>query len=295
MFARASAARTSRKGTSGSWQVTHNNLVSGIAKCGVCGGRMKQEVTVKKGGNRRNGKNPDAVYEAKQDISYLKCHNALNRVFDERLGRVRCDNRNWVRYEKLERSVVEFASGWVAKNRHGAPSADIAEVEVQVAEVRRLMEGKQQEADNAAVSFTQTRSPTMERLMLKLEAEVAEMAKEVKALEGRLMAMRSSAPSPDFLALIEKQQAAVFSEDEAERYPARVAMKQTLGTLIRSMECDAERNTHIVIGDNAMRLSFDAEGQLIGTDYGQGTIYTGPNGEIDWHPDFPDADYEYAA
>ena len=34
MFAKASAARDSRQGTSGSWQITHNNLLSGIAKCG---------------------------------------------------------------------------------------------------------------------------------------------------------------------------------------------------------------------------------------------------------------------
>lgn len=291
MYARASAARNSRQRTSGSWQITHNNLFSGIAKCGICGGRMKQEVVVRKGGNRRNSKNPEAVYQSKQDISYLKCHNALNRVFDEERGRLRCENTNWVRYEKLERAVVTFASGWLARNRQGAPSAEIAEVEVQVAEARRFMEGKQQEADNAAISFVQTRSPTMERLMLRLEAEVAELGKDMKALESKLDAMRSSAPSPDFLAQIEKQEAAVFSEDDEKRAAARVAMKQTLGTLIKSMECDTDRNTHVVIGDNAIRLSFDAEGELIGTEHGQGTMFLGPNGEIDWHPDYPDAEY----
>ena len=292
VFARAQAARQGRKNTSGSWQITHNNLFSGIAKCGICGGRMKLENVVRKGTLKSYGKRTKLKYPARQDFSYLKCHNALNRVFDEDRGRLRCYNRNWVRYEKLEQAVVDFASGWLAKNRDAAPNGDIIEAEVQVAEARRIMEGKQREAETAAISFVSTQSPTMERLMLKLEAEAAEQAKAVKALEARLMSMRSSAPSPDFLAQIETQREALFSEDPEVRNPARVAMKQTLGSLIYSMECDTGRNTHVRIGGNGMLLSFDPEGQLIGSEYGQDTVFLGPNGEIDWHPDHPDADYE---
>lgn len=294
VFAKAQAARQGRKGTSGAWQITHNNLFSGIAKCRSCGGRMKQEVVVRKGGNRRNGKNPDAVYQSKQDISYLKCHNALNRVWDEANDRPRCENRNWVRYEKLEKAVVEFAAGWLALNRQSAPTAAIAEMEVQIAEARRFLEDKQKQADNAAVSFTRTSSVTMERLMLQLEVEVADQQKEIDALEKRLMAARTADPSPDLLDEIENQKRALDSQDDEERNRARVAMKQTLRGIITSMECCTSRDTMIVLGDRAMGLVFGNEGELVQSVVLQDTIY-GPHGEVDWHPDFPDADYTIAA
>ncbi|MDM7954763.1 recombinase family protein [Blastomonas sp.] len=291
-FAKAHAARQARKSTSGSWKKTHDNLFSGIAKCGVCDGRMKLETTVKKGALRRYSKTPHLKYVAKQSFSYLKCHNALNRVHDEERGIPRCTNRNWVRYEKLEKAVVELVSGWLAQNQLGAPTADISDVEVQVAEARRYLEDKQAQAANAAVSFVRTNSATMERLMLELEAEAAEQSKEIASLEAHLMSLRSSSPSPDFLALIDHQQTSVFSDDAETRNAARVAMKQTLNSLIKSMECDTERNMHIVIGANALRLSYNQEGELIGKEHGQGTTFLGPNGEIDWHPDFPEAEYQ---
>lgn len=292
MFAKASAARAGRKGTSGAWQITHNNLFSGIAKCGICGGRMKQEVVVRKGGSRRNGKNREAVYQSKQDISYLKCHNALNCVTDEETGRPRCSNRNWLRYEKLEQAVVQFAAGWLALDRQGAPTADVAALEVEIADARRFLTDKQRQADNAAISFTRTGSATMERLMLGLEAEVAEDSKAIMLLDERLAAQRTNAPSPDFLRLIEEQRAALYSDVDEERSAARVAMKQTLRRLIRSMEIDTKRNAHVILAGNAQLFSFNCEGELIGNTDGQGRIELGPNGEIDWHPDFPDADYE---
>jgi len=291
MFAKAAAARESRKGTSGAWQITHNNLFSGIAKCSECGGRMKQEITVHKGGNRRNGKNRDAVYQSKQSISYLKCHNALNNVWDEERGQLRCTNRNWVRYEKLESAVVRIAVGWMAVHRQGAPSADVAELEVQIAEARRFLEDKRMQAENAAESFVRTQSPTMERMMLRLEAEVAEDQKAILALEARLTALRSSAPSPEFMEQMEEQRRALDSEDEDERNRARVMMKQTLGRMITKMLCQPSRFTTVVFG-GSLKVVFDNEGNELANGFTEETIYLGPNGEIDWHPDFPNRNYE---
>lgn len=289
-FAKAQAARKGRKGTSGSWQITHNNLFSGIAKCGHCGGRMKQEVTVRKGANRRGGRSGE-VYRAKQDISYLKCHNALNRVWDEEKNQPRCDNRNWVRYEKLEAAVVRLAVAWLIRNRESAPSADVAELEVQIAEANRFLDDKQKQAENAAVSFTRTQSPTMERLMLQMEAEVAEDRKAIRTLEGRLASARSDAPSSDFMAEMEAQLVLLSSEDEEERNRTRVAMKQTLGRIITNMRCMESRFTKVTFG-NALTVVFDDKGNELASRINDAeTIFLGPNGEIDWHPDFPDAEY----
>jgi len=284
MFAKAQAARQGRKGTSGAWQISHGNLFSGIATCKQCGGRMKQEVTVRAGGNRRNGKNPETVYQSKQTISYLKCHNALNRVFDEDRGELRCTNRNWVRYEKLEAAVVEYALGWVAANKSGAPSGEAADLEIQIADARRFLEQKQLEADNAAVSFTRTSSATMERLMLALEVEVEEHKQAIAALDKRLSSARANLPAADFFAELEVQRAALTSEDDEVRNRARVQMKQTLGSIITKMECTPNRNTMIVLGDNALGLVFGPDGELLQSVVLDSTIY-GPDGQPDWHPD----------
>lgn len=291
MFARAHVARQGRKGTSGAWQITHGNLFSGIAQCGVCGGRMKQERSVLAGGKRKDSKSK-LYYPSHSTISYLKCDAALNRVREEGTGKLRCSNRNWVRYEYLEAAVVEFAAGWLALHRQGAPSADVSAIQIEIADAQRFLADKQTQADNAAISFVNTKSPTMERLMLQLDQEVIDRKKEIEQLERKLAVASSSVPAGDFLAHIETQKALVNSDNQEERNKARVAMKQTLRGLIKRMECDEERNTHVVVGDNALRFSFDAAGNLIGTDEGQNVIRLGPNGEIDWHPDYPDADYE---
>ncbi len=228
-------------------------------------------------------------------LPYLKCHSALNHVWDEERDQLRCGNRGWVRYEKLERAVVDFAAGWLALHRDKAPDADITGLEIEIAEAHRHLNDKQKQARNAAESFVKTSSPTMERLMLQLEVEVEQIGRGITISEDRLSKMRSSAPSPDFLAKIEQQKEAVFSDDVEERHAARIAMKQTLRGLIHSMRCDAERNTQVIVGDNAIRFTFDRDGELIENEYGQGTIFLGPDGEIDWHPDYPDAEYQRLA
>lgn len=295
-FAKAQAARQERKGTSGAWQITHNNLFSGIAKCAHCNGRMKQEVTVRKGGARRNSKNKRLINPSKQDISYLKCHNALNRVWDEENNRPRCENRATVRYEKLEAAVVRIAVGWLAKHREAAPSADVAELEVQIAEARRFLEDKQKQAESAATSFVRTNSPTMERLMLQLETEVADDMKAIRSLESRLATARTNAPSPDFTKQMQAQVEALSSEDDEERNRTRVAMKQTLARLVTRMACLDSRLTSVTLG-GSLTIVIDNEGNEVASRISEtNTIFTGPNGELDWSPDdFEDKEYEYAA
>lgn len=295
-FAKAQAARQERKGTSGAWQITHNNLFSGLAKCAHCGGRMKQEFTVKKGGARRNSRNQRVIAPAKQDFSYLKCHNALNRVWDEKNDRPRCENRATVRYEKLEAAVVRFAVGWLAKHCEAAPSADIAELEVQIAEARRFLEDKQKQAENAASSFVRTNSLTMERLMLQLEAEVADDLKAIRSLEDGLATARTKAPSLDFMVQMQAQVEALSSDDDEERNRTRVAMKQTLARLVTRMVCLDSRLTSVTLG-GSLTIVIDNEGNEVISRFSEtNTIFTGPNGELDWSPDDPeDKEYEYAA
>lgn len=280
-FARAQAARQSRKGTSGAWQISHANLFSGIAKCKHCGGRMKQEVTAKRGSRRSDGRN---VYETRQAFSYLKCHNALNKVWDEERGQLRCDNRNWVRYEKLERAVLDVALHFAASQPRGDASLAVAEIEVQVAEAVRHITEKQRQADNYAKSFASTGSAMMERLALALEAEIADDRQALRLLEGRLDSERAAAPSPDHLESVEALRLSLDSEDDEVRAQARVGIKQTFGAIITAMRCDRNKDTELVLGDNVLGLVFNGEGEMTYSQVLTGEVH-GPDGEPDWHPD----------
>lgn len=293
-FAKAQAARQSRKGSSGAWQITHGNLFSGIAKCGTCGGRLKQEFTVKAGGKRRTGKNSDALYESKTDISYLKCHNALNRVWDEENDRLRCDNRNWIRYEKLEAAVLDVAMKFVVVRQDVASDGQQDALRIDIAEKQRFLDDKRKQADNAAISFTRTGSPTMERVMLQLEAQVAEDEAAIRELEKSLGA------APDAISIEEYEQRiravldVIGSDDEAERAAARVRVKQSLRGVISDMRCFDTKLTRVTLGGSLIVL-FDNQGNELASRMAADTVYTGPNGELNWHPDDPDdTEYEYA-
>jgi DNA invertase Pin-like site-specific DNA recombinase len=292
VFARAQAARASRRGTSGAWQISHNNLFSGLAKCGHCGGRMKQEVTVRAGGNRRNGKNPDAVYRSKQDISYLKCHNALNRVHDEERGEARCTNRYAIRYEKLEAAVLDLALHFAAAQGSDHDSALANDLEVQVAEAMRHLEEKQSRASTLADSYSRTASPAIERLLLALEAEIEGEHKAIGVLNHRLQDERSNRPAPDHFQQVEAVRERLENQDAEARAAGRVSIKQTLRSVITRMVCMENRTTAVTIR-SGVEVWFDNEGNQISDRYTANVLFTGPNGEIDWNPDEPDADYQY--
>ena len=290
MFAKAHAARQSRKGASGAWQITHNNVLSGLAKCAHCGGRMKQEVTVRKGQLRkhRNGR-----YPAGQTFSYLKCHNALNKVWDEERQALRCSNRSWVRYETLEKALLNVALKFVVVRQDVAADSRNEALRIDIADRQRFIEDKQKQVENLFRSFSQSGSPTTERLALSLEAELIADQAEIRELEKGLADEPDDISIAEYEARLTELLETMNSEDEHERSAARIRIKQRLRSIISRLDCYDDKLTVVEFG-NALRCIFDNEGNDVFNGY-INTVHVGPNGEIDWHPDFPDADYEYVA
>ncbi|OJY60951.1 MAG: hypothetical protein BGP16_01000 [Sphingobium sp. 66-54] len=289
MFVKAQAARQGRKNTSGAWQITHNNLFSGIAKCGHCGGRMKQEVTVRKGQKRKHA---NGYYPAGKTFSYLKCHNALNKVWDEDNQSLRCENRNWVRYEALEHAVLSVALKFVVVHHDVAADGRQESLRIDIAERQRFIEEKQRQVDNLVGSFSKSGSPATERLMLQLEAELRDDQAAVRELERGLAGHGDATSLEEYEGRLSALLEAIESDDEEERAASRVRVKQSLGRVITRMNSYDDRLTLVEFG-NALRVIFDNQGEEVFNAYINQTIH-GPNGEIDWHPDFPDAEYEYA-
>jgi DNA invertase Pin-like site-specific DNA recombinase len=283
MFSRALAARQSRKNTSGAWQISHGNLFSGIAKCAVCGGRMKQEVTARSGTTRSKGRG-QKVYTSHKTFSYLKCYNAINHVFDEKRGLIKCQNKSFIRYENLENAVLGIALHDAVTDAGAADSNKFTQLQVAISEANRHVEDKQRRIDYLVDSFGRTGSPSVERAMLVLEAEAEEDRKSIKRLEQGLDLERGTISPEEHMKRVADLRASLNSEDDEERAAARVGLKQTLRGIITRMECGPTKETRIILGDNAIGLVFDGDGELISNRILQSEII-GPDGERNWHPD----------
>ncbi|GGO89942.1 site-specific recombinase [Stakelama pacifica] len=279
MFAKAHAARQSRKGTSGAWQITHNNLFSGIAKCGECGGRMKQEVTVKKGQLRRH---KNGRYPAGQTFSYLKCHNALNRVWDEERDQLRCTNRNSFRYETLERVILESAMKFVVVNADVASDSQQQALKIEIADKQRFIEEKRKQVDNLFRAFAQSGSQTAERMALEMEKELLDDQAALRELEKGLTQGADATSIEEYEARLKALLESIESDDAEERNSARIRVKQALGRYISRLTCHDNRMTCVEYG-NALRSVYDTDGSLLYQAFMNETIY-GPDGEPDWHP-----------
>jgi len=281
-FARAQTERKARKASSGSWQKSHNNLFSGIATCAECGGRLKQEMTVRKGAmrNSRSGR-----YPARKSISYLKCHNALNKVWDEDKGQLRCTNPTAVRYETLEPSILDVAMKFVVVRKDVASESQQAQLHIEIAERQRFIEDKQKQVDTLVDSFSRTGSPAVERRMLELERELLDDQSALRELQLGLADEPTAETIEEYKARLATLLASIDSDNEQERADARIRVKQQLRHLLTKMECDREGFTHVVLGQDALYAKFDPAGQHLGGQPLAGAVYQGPDGEPDWHPD----------
>lgn len=288
-FAKAHAARQSRKGVSGAWQITHNNLFSGIAKCAHCGSRMIHQTTVKKG-QMRNHKS--GRYPAGQTFSYLTCHSALNKVWDEQHNRPKCENVARVRYEHLERSLLEVAMKFAVVRRDVAGDSRNEALRIEIADKQRFIADKQKQVDNLVDSFSRTGSQAIERRMLQLETELITDQAALREIEKGLVNETDNVSIEEYEARLKALLETIDSESEEERTASRIRVKQNLRSIVTRMACTPDKMT-VVEFASSLRVVFDGEGQQVFNDFINETIL-GPNGEIDWHPDFPDREYEYA-
>ncbi len=260
-FARAQAARQSRKRTSGAWKMTHRNLFSGIAKCGECGGRMKQETTAKKGTLRRS--KPDGKYYAtKQAFSYLKCNNAINRVADEVTSQPKCNNRTAIRYETLEKAVIKIATHF-AVSWGKTSSVAVSKSELDLAEVQRNIDELQRQVDNLVESYSRTGSLSIERALLNREEELAALKGLHSAKQLEHDRSLATMTEPEYLEAVKKLRAELDSLETETALHARVKMKQVLGRLINQMWCDSDKRTTVMLGNNAAAITFDGKGQIV--------------------------------
>jgi hypothetical protein len=241
---------------------------------------MKQEVSVRKGQLRKS--KSGAAYPARGDISYLKCHNAINGVTDEETGNRRCFNTAPVRYESIEQSILNIALHFAA-SRTAQTHGEVEKATIELANADRGVEEAKRQLDTLVDSFSRTGSASLERAILIREAELDNLQERRASLAVAVQDAIARNPPPDHMASVRALRAELNSDDLKVRNFARVRMKQLLRQLVSRMECGSAKETLVVLGEETVGVLLDSRGNIVGNCILQQRVF-GPEGEPDWNP-----------
>lgn len=283
-FNRVHALRADRTGWGGKNQFHFPNLFTNIAKCFHCGGTLKQNGIQKAGTVREHANKNGTSRKSTQKTtrSYLKCSNAL-RGFN-------CDNRRGYRYEPLETGIIDVLIHWMEKQQDFAPDSKVGQLVTSVAEQERQAQLKRQQLDQLVTNMMEVFSKALAQKASELEQQIEADEDQIQRTRRELEQARGTASPEESLINLQEAKANLQHEDDETRYAARVRANQSLRRLLTRMDGDNQGSIHLNVG-NGLYLCFNAQGVCEETAIIQGAVETGPNGEIDWHPDFPDADY----
>lgn len=278
-FNRVQALRKQRAKWGGPATKAMNNLFGGIARCSCCGGMMYYSSNMKAGrptGHKSKLDGRPLNYICGTDRSYFKCNNARRNH--------QCDNKTNVRYEMLESEVLRTLMPLAMGQTLDKPTDKQAALTSQIAEQERQIEVKQKQLENVMENLMSFASKALAQKAAQLEEEIEEHQQAIVPLRRNLERERGAARPDEYIEQLIASQAALSSTDADIRYGARVKTHQALTGLIKSMECDRDGNTHIVIGQDVLMFSIGPKGDWLGSQFLQEEII-GPDGERNWHPD----------
>lgn len=249
-FNAAQAVRAGRRRTGGKTQHTQNNLFLGMVKCGECGGPVYHQINTwvgqKKVARKRNG---DACrYEVKTNLSYLRCNNwRRNHI---------CDNRVAIRYETLEKAVLDFF-GHDAVETVLAPDARELAARGEIAEIDRLIDLKRRRLANVATVLLDTPLKAMIAEGAQLERDIEMLETTRNDAQRDLDVLLGEGVPANNLAAIQSVLDKAESDDPETRYLARVKIHTALKNLIEKLVIwpDGDvviwfRNGEVLIFDN---------------------------------------------
>jgi DNA invertase Pin-like site-specific DNA recombinase len=218
---RARAAIASRrfgKVGAGRRGTVYSNLLSGIAKCSVCGGSM-------------------TIFRKSEEHYYLRCSNGMR-------GHA-CTNNSPIRYPSLEAALLRDVH-WIVIMQSKMPKIDpgqeIAErIAEKVAEAGRLI----QTISALTEAFGGNRLPAIAD-QIKSRAELHEViVKEIEQLRQEHAAVERKANPINLDAEKDKLEAAMKSEDKSIRFEVRSRIASALRDTLQSVMCHADRKVDV--------------------------------------------------
>jgi hypothetical protein len=212
--------------------------------------------------------------------SYLVCNNARRRH--------QCDNKGRVRYEILEPAILNFLVEVFPRGLLAMPgdvsNDPLSILRNEMADLERRTELTIIQLDNAIANLQLVRSRSLSAKAAQLENEIDELNAHVEQVRLRIEVEENAPSSEDALASIGDLHASLTSTDEGERYSARVKTHQALRQLVKKMWCNRDGSVHMIVGNNALFLRVEADGEISNLTY-LNVVYQGPDGQSDWHPD----------
>ncbi|EQB11236.1 recombinase family protein [Sphingobium lactosutens] len=273
-FHRVQQIRAQRVKWGGQATKTMNNLLSGIAKCATCGGAMYFESQQKAGrrtGHKSRLDGRALEYVAKTDRSYYRCNSA-------RRGHT-CTNKTRIRYETLEKSILDCLFDLAMKDTTFKPSDEEAKLTVAIAELSRSIDTKREQVQRGSDNLLEVFSKSLAQRVAQLEEEVEADTLQLEALDRQLDLARGALRPEEDTDLLLAARTALQSEDKDERYLARVQTHQSLTRLIDQMYCNSSAGTDVTLKNSDVMIHIDYEGRTTVV------VHEGPDGEREWHPD----------
>lgn len=273
-FHRVQQLRAQRVKWGGQATKTMNNLLSGIAKCATCGGSMyfeSQQKAGRKTGHKSKLDGRPLEYVAKTDRSYFRCNSA-------RRGHT-CTNKTRIRYETLEKAILDCMFEVAMKDSTFKPSDEEAKLTIAIAELSRSLGTKREQMQRGSDNLLEVFSKSLAQRVARLEAEVETDEAQLEALKRNLDLARGALRPEEDTNLLLAARTALDSDDKEERYLARVQAHQSLTRLIREMYCNSRGESNITLNNSDVHIHIAPDGRT------NAVFYTGPDGEDNWHPD----------
>lgn len=278
LFNRAQAARSSRRGMGGRTTAQQANLFAGLARCSECGAKMYFQSQQKAGRKIKHTKKDGTKGEhlCQTQRSYLQCNS-------NRRGH-QCQNRGKVRYEYLERNVLDALLANALDSKSFAAPDRVASVRNLIAEQERQIENKRVQLSNLAESLAVRFSAAVANKAGEIEDEISAAEADVAELRSKLLIEMGEATPSEHLMRVQQVRSQLDHKNADVRYAARVKVHHALRGLIDQMECSPDGTTMLVAAEGSIGFTFDAKGNCVDMS-ALNAVFVGPDGQPNWQPD----------
>jgi len=253
LVARAREALESRKaGIGGSNSNKFNNLFSGLARCGKCGGKMEFRKPWAKGNNGPETRR-----------GYFNCLNAsLKRG---------CDVSATYRYGTFEDAALETLLTLALNDESFRDGVEVRVQENELAEAEKNVRDLQAQIDRAVDYLLTNSSRAVKGRLEKLEGELADAERAVIDARVALRKAEGATGPGEALSRIAEVRDAIHSEDEEVRRLARAKVTAALKGIVDMVICDpadtyggqVRRTLTVVCVGGAQNYKFENKGGLI--------------------------------
>lgn len=288
-FNRVQALRVERQRWSARADDTFPNLFTNLARCFHCGGTLKQNGISRPGtvivNKNKNGTTRSSTVKTQR--SYLKCSNAIRGYG--------CTNKRGYRYEPLEAGIVDVLVHWMQKQTEFTPDSRVGQLISSVAEQERQVRIKEAKLAQTVENLTEVFSKALAQSASNLEIQIEADREQIGRTKRELEIARGTASPEESVAVLNAAKSELNHADPQIAYAARVKANQSLRRVVKQM--DGDQTGHInVVTVNDLYLRFNPAGECVEATpmVNANVVYAGPDGELEWHPDEPDADYQYA-